>query len=258
MAQNEVSYRCVNAACGRSFPRGVNFCPWCGMAQRPAAAPAPLPGKTAMEAPAAAVTAAATQPRSAPPPAPPPLQPPPPPPPPPASPAKSIFGAKAAPAAAPPERRPPERRPVRLRWWALALGVLWLAWLVAKPSKVLVERRMDKAVALAKECKAREAQDELIALRETRATAEQLAQVQKGLNEAARACTRAEQRREAWFEARGAVEKLLKASSYDKARTRLAAFTRRWGEDEQARALKQRIDEGKREHPLADSSRRAN
>ncbi|MBQ5947230.1 hypothetical protein, partial [Massilia sp. ST3] len=151
--------------------------------------------------------------------------------------------------------RPSGRRPVRLRWWALALGVLWLVWLVAKPSKALIERRMDKAVALAKECKAREAQDELIALRDTRATAEQLAQVQKGLNAAAAACTRAEQRREDWFEARGAVEKLLKASSYDKARTRLAAFTRRWGEDEQTRALKRRIDEGKREHPLADPAR---
>ena len=144
---------------------------------------------------------------------------------------------------------------MRLRWWALALGLLWLVWLVANPSKALIERRMDKAVALARECKAREAQDELIALRETRATAEQLTQVQRRLNEAARACTRAEQRREAWFEARGAVQKLIKADAYDKARTRLAAFTRRWGEDAETRALKQRIDEGRRAHPLADPAR---
>ena len=114
---------------------------------------------------------------------------------------------------------------------------------------------MDKAVALAKECKARDAQDELIELRSSRATPEQLRQVQKALNEAAAACTRAERRSEAWFETRGAVEKLLKASSYDKARTRLSAFTRRWGEDAQTRELKQRIDAGPRERPLADPTR---
>ncbi|MEH6436481.1 hypothetical protein, partial [Massilia sp. DD77] len=61
MAQNEVIYRCVNAACGRTFPRGVNFCPWCGTAQRAVAAPAstPLPVKGAGEMPVAAPVAAA-------------------------------------------------------------------------------------------------------------------------------------------------------------------------------------------------------
>ncbi|WP_179119216.1 hypothetical protein [Massilia sp. KIM] len=144
---------------------------------------------------------------------------------------------------------------MRLRWWALALAVLWVVWLIAKPSKALIERRMDKAVALATECKAREAQDELIALRSTRATQQQLKQVQQSLNEAAAACTRAERRREAWFETRGAIQKLIKADAYDKARQRLAAFTKRWGEDEETRALRKRIDEGRREHPLADPSR---
>jgi len=41
------------------------------------------------------------------------------------------------------------------------------------------------------ECKARDAQDELIALRGTRATPEQLRQVQQSLNKAAADCTRA-------------------------------------------------------------------
>ena len=263
MAQNEAIYRCINAACGRSFPRAVTFCPWCGSAQRPGA-PMPQPVKVGT---AAAATVAAPPLRPVPP-APPPPPPPPPSPPAAASPppapqpapaaapasaAKSTLGAKPA-AGAAPAKQPPGRRPVRLRWWALALGVLWLVWLVANPSKALIERRMDKAVALAKECKAREAQDELIALRETRATAEQLTQVQRRLNDAAKACTRAEQRREAWFETRGAIQKLIKADAYDKARARLAVFTRRWGEDAETRALRQRIDEGRREHPLADPS----
>lgn len=135
------------------------------------------------------------------------------------------------------------------------LGGLWLAWLIANPSGALIERRMDKAVALARECKPREAQDELIALRSTRASEAQLRQVQQALNAAAAACTRAEQRQGAWFEAKGAVEKLIKTNSWDKARARLGAFTRRWGEDEDTRALRKRIDAGKREHPLADPAR---
>lgn len=84
---------------------------------------------------------------------------------------------------------------MRLRWWLLALGILWLAWMVTKPLEKRIERRMDNAIALAKECKPRQAQDELIALRKTRATKEQLRRVQDALNTAAAACTRAERRR---------------------------------------------------------------
>lgn len=234
----ETIHRCIQAACARSFPRQVKFCPWCGAAQQPGAAPAaPAPELAKRPAPAppiAPAAAAAAPPRFEPP------RPAPPPPP------------RPPPAAAPPA---PTRRPVQLRWWIIGLGVLWLVWLVAKPSQALIERRMEQAVALARQCKARAAQDELIALRSTRASSEQLRQVQEGLNAAAAACTRAEQRRDAWFEARGAVEKLIKASSWDKARARLAAFTRRWGEDDNTRALRKRIDAGKREHPLADPAR---
>jgi hypothetical protein len=113
---------------------------------------------------------------------------------------------------------------------------------------------MDRAVALAVECKAREAQDELIALRNTRATPEQLRQVQQSLTKAAADCTRAEQRANAWRDATGAIQKLRRARTYDKALARLAVFTRRWGADEQTRALELEIKD-EREHPLADPTR---
>ena len=87
------------------------------------------------------------------------------------------------------------RKPIRLRWWLFGLGALWLAWMLTKPTEARIERSMNAAIALAKECKPKEAQEELIALRKTRATAAQLRKVQDGLNAAASACTREERRR---------------------------------------------------------------
>jgi len=89
----------------------------------------------------------------------------------------------------------PVRKPIRLRWWLFALGALWLAWMLTKPTAARIERSMGTAIALAKECKPKEAQDELIALRKTRASAAQLRKVQDALNAAAAACTREERRR---------------------------------------------------------------
>ena len=127
--------------------------------------------------------------------------------------------------------------------------------MLTKPTAARIERRMASAVALAKECKPKDAQDELIALRKTRATPEQLRQVQSALNTAAAACTRAEQRRAAWTTANNAIERLLNTGSFEQARTRLGTFTKRWGEDARTREVKARIDAGRRDHPLADPSR---
>jgi hypothetical protein len=153
--------------------------------------------------------------------------------------------------------RPPERRPIRLRWWLLLLALLWAAWLVAKPSAKKIERRIDAAIALAHQCKGSEAQAELIALRKSSATPAQLERLQQGLNDEAAICTRRRQRANAWSEASGAVEAALASESWDKARTRLQTFIRRWGEDDNTRALRTRIedlrreDEAHRSHPLA-------
>jgi hypothetical protein len=166
-------------------------------------------------------------------------------------------GAAAPRPGAAPLARPPEREPIRLRWWLLALAALWAIWLVAKPTDKKIVARIDKAVALAIECKAGEAQSELIALRSTRATPQQLARLQQELNDAAAECKRVRLRSKAWSDARAAVEAALASSSFEKARLRLAAFIRRWGEDEETRALKAKVDAAApREHPLASPGER--
>jgi hypothetical protein len=152
---------------------------------------------------------------------------------------------------------PPQRSPIRLRWWLLALALLWGVWLLARPSTKKIERRIDAAIGLARECKASEAQSELIALRKSRATPEQLERLQQALNEEAAKCTRRRQRAKAWNDTSSAAEAALAAAGADKARARLQAFTKRWGEDDDTRALKTRIEEARREeeahrsHPLA-------
>ncbi|MFC0253351.1 hypothetical protein [Massilia consociata] len=236
-----------------------------------AQAPAPGPGSISTGASTAAASATAAAPGTASPSAAAPRSSapvPPPPPPSPASPAPPPAGASRAgpgrgippPPGVGPGRgpatpaRPPQRAPIRLRWWILALGALWIIWMTVRPSGSRIERRMDRAVALAVECKAREAQDELIALRGTRATPEQLRQVQTSLNKAAADCTRAEQRARAWEDTAADVRKLRRARSYDKALARLATFTKRWGEDDATRKLRQDIND-ERHHPLADPTR---
>jgi hypothetical protein len=152
---------------------------------------------------------------------------------------------------------PPGRKPIRLRWWLLVLAALWALWLLAKPSTGKIERRIDAAIALARECKGSEAQDELIALRKSRATPEQLQRLQQALNDEAATCAKRRQRAKAWNETSEAAEAALAAGSWDRARTRLQAFTRRWGDDGSTRALRARIedarreDEARRSHPLA-------
>ena len=314
--QNETLYRCIQPACARTWPRRVNFCPYCGTQQGadvargdaaahrvppavqdaavPAASVAPAaPGASGISlgkagrddaaaptresaataaAPAAAAALAQAQgavggaaaamgrpsgapaPAAAAPPAPP-AKPPMTPPMTPASPPRPGVRAGIGPRAVPAADAPPKRQPVRLRWWLLALALLWVVWLVANPAKRRIEKQMDKAIALATACKPREAQSELIALRSTKATPEQLQHVQQVLNDAAGECTRKRQRDKAWREAKAAVESALASSSFERARTRLRTFTKRWGEDTASRDLKAKIDARQPEHPRADEVR---
>jgi hypothetical protein len=150
----------------------------------------------------------------------------------------------------PPRPAKPGRAPIRLRWWLLVLLVLWIVWLQAGPnSSRKIEQRIAHASALAGECKAKEAQDELIALRNTRATPAQLQRLQDSLNEGAAACTRKRQKDKAWNEASAAAESALSEGNPERAHARLQAYTRRYGDDARARALRQRIDDAR--HPLA-------
>lgn len=282
--QDEAIYRCINTACARGMPRRVNFCPYCGTAQADGAPPPsredgrraavsagaeaaaelsgwsdapgvddePAPAVTSSGATAtAAPSAAAASTRSAAP-----------------TPSATTFGhsgrpvdtAGAAPArgrgipwppSLAPAAQPAGRRPIRLRWWIIALAVLWGVWLWAKPSAQKIDKRIDAAIALAQSCQGKQAQDELIALRKSRATPEQLDRLQRALNDASGACTRKRQRASAWSDARGAVESALAAGNAERAHARLQAFTKRWGEDDDTRALKARVDAARGDHPLA-------
>jgi hypothetical protein len=175
--QDEVIYRCINGACVRPLPRRVNYCPYCGTSQstgllRPADVTAAVPAAAAAVSFAKPAPAAPAPAASPPPPAP--LKPAPPPP---------------LPRAAVPAR-PPQREPVRLRYWLLALGILWLIWITQRPTPQKIDARIDSAIALATACKAGEAQSELIALKDSTATPAQLQRLQSALNEADAACAR--------------------------------------------------------------------
>ena len=251
---DRVIYRCIHAACARSLPREVNFCPYCGTGQHagvtnPAHVARPAQAEY-REAQAASVTPAApATPLAAPPAAvvapvaavvvpapaiaaPPPASPrPPPPPPPPAAKAPLRPGPAS----------PPRREPVRLRWWLVALAALWLIWLYARPSPNKIAERIDSAMAANAECRLNDAQSELIALRMTKATQKQLAELQKAIDKASATCKKKEARVTAWQETTAAVDVALAAGDFGKADARLVQFTRRWNEDAETRKLKDKI-----------------
>ena len=79
---------------------------------------------------------------------------------------------------------------MRLRYWLLALGLLWLIWITQRPSTEKIDARIDNAIAMANACKAAQAQGELIALNDSKATPAQLQRLQSALNTADAACER--------------------------------------------------------------------
>jgi hypothetical protein len=110
-------------------------------------------------------------------------------------PPRAVPPAAAPPAPRPPPRaaapaQPPQREPVRLRYWLLALGLLWLIWITQRPDTKKIEARIDYAIALAKSCRSAQAQGELIALNDSKATPAQLQRLQSALNDADAACER--------------------------------------------------------------------
>jgi hypothetical protein len=237
---DEAIYRCIEPLCAKTLPRRVNYCPYCGTAQHAGVTPQPVaispegdhltvaqgsdqrttPPKSAYASvppvrphvvPAnagihaepeptrahAAATASAPAPKalatewgahSATPP----------------GPDRGASAPSFAKTPIQPARaatRPPQRQPIRLRWWLLALAALWVVWYMAKPSTKKIDARIDRAIALATECKPNDAQSELIALRKSRATPGQLQRLQEALNSAATDCKRQRKRGRAWTDA---------------------------------------------------------
>lgn len=194
--QDQVTYRCLNAACARPMPCRVDFCPYCGSAQHEGALRAaraaviksvPVPEPVARPVPPAA-----------------PVEPP--------AFAQQVPPAPAMPApaaAAPPQQRawaaggaavPPSpkaapagpglRKPVRLRYWLVALAVLAGIWYTARPDPKKFEARIEQAMLQAEECNIKEARAELQALRNDNAGAAQLERLQSSISAAASACER--------------------------------------------------------------------
>jgi hypothetical protein len=245
--QDQVIYRCIHAACARPLPRRVNFCPYCGTGQHdgvvkpshvqaPPVQAAPVqPHSVAPAAPAAAQAEAVPPAQNAVTPAP-------------AAPQPPL--AKAAPAR--PISQPPRREPIRLRWWLVALAALWAIWLYARPSPNKIETRIERATLASAECRLNDAQSELIALRMTRASAQQLASLQATINAASAGCAKKKQRVKAWEETTVAVDNALSANDFARAQARLSQFTRRWNEDADSDRLKEKITRQRAAAPPAD------
>ena len=243
-----MNYQCIHPACGHALARVVKFCPYCGTPQQgglarpvkpvpivvPVPEPVPVPVQEPEETTAhpAAFTPPPVQPQPA------------------AQPQPEPVRAGATPAV------PPQRQPLHWIWWVAGLALLWLAWITARPAAYKLDARIDDAIGLAQECKGKQAQTELIALRATRATPAQLQRLQTALNQAASTCERKRVRDKAWVDASSAIDSALDASAVDRARARLATFTRRYGEDAETAAVKKRIDAAKREPAAAPAPSR--
>jgi hypothetical protein len=233
-------YRCINEACARDHPRQVNFCPYCGTWQH-AAAPPPRPdavtAATAVvdEAPAMSSTQIAAalerlnKSRAT------------------KVPPVGTNGAASAPQpaqTAAPASRPPLREPIGAGTWILVVLVLAAIWYLSKPNDASKEHesRVEQALTLTTECKLEQARAELASLRADKASAAQLRRLQAGIGAASAECERKRQRNKAWTVLRPVLESALQTGDIERADSRLSAFTRKWGADDDTRDWEKRID----------------
>jgi hypothetical protein len=242
--QEQITYQCSNPACGHLLARVVAFCPYCGTPQQ-AGLVRPVPPPVSIDQPVpVAVSVPEPVPEAArPAPGAPPVQ------------AAAQAAAPRATAQVAAAAAPPQRQPLHWIWWLAGLAVLYLAWIAARPAAHKLDSRIDAAIATAQACNGKQAQSELIALRGTRATPAQLQRLQTALNTAAATCERTRLREKAWVDASSAIDAALAASAPERARTRLATFTRRWGEDNETATAKARIEAARREAPVATPAR---
>src|SRR5471030_449096 len=234
----DVIYRCVNDACGRSWPRQVAYCPYCGRRQSMEPMPVEEVAVAAIVPPAPPI-----------PPAPAPLvaeavKPPP------RVKTKVNFGTKPLqipelnPAMGDRRSAPPLRQPIRLRTWLLVLAGLATIWYIAKPpgQRQKIDARIDADIALVGECKMAEARAELVALKSAKASEPQLKRLQDAVAAGAPSCEKKRLRAKAWTEARALIDIEMQYDHLDRAEAKLAAFNRRWGEGPDSREWTDKID----------------
>jgi hypothetical protein len=151
---------------------------------------------------------------------------------------------------------PPVRKPVGKGTWIFVALLLLAIWFLVKPGDPAkkLDDKVDDAIALTEECRIADARAALKELRGTRADAAQLARLQKAIAATAPACEKKSQRAKAWTDTRAALETALATNAPDKASTRLAAFVKRWNEDDQTREWRDRIDVRRAEKLLDDAN----
>ena len=158
-----------------------------------------------------------------------------------------------------PQAGPPLRQPIGIGTWVLVAMILAVIWYLAKPAnkEERIAERVERAEKLTADCKLDDARAELASLRTDRAPAAQIRRVNEAINGAVLGCEKKRQRAKAWAELKpvldNAVEKVPQAGALDTADSRLSAFTRKWGADDETRDWDKRID-GKKAERLLDEA----
>lgn len=158
-----------------------------------------------------------------------------------------------------PQAGPPLRQPIGIGTWVLVAMILAVIWYLAKPAnkEERIAERVEQAEKLAAECKLDDARAELASLRTDKVPAAQIRRVNEAINGAVLGCEKKRQRARAWADLKpvldNAVEKAPQAGALDTADSRLSAFTRKWGADDETRDWDNRID-GKKAERLLDEA----
>lgn len=158
-----------------------------------------------------------------------------------------------------PQAGPPLREPIGIGTWVLVAMILAVIWYLAKPAnkEERIAARVEQAEKYSAECKLDEARAELASLRSDKAPAAQIRRVNEAINGAVLGCEKKRQRAKAWADLKPALENALEksppAGALDSADSRLSAFTKKWGADDDTRDLDKRID-GKKAERLLDEA----
>jgi hypothetical protein len=139
---------------------------------------------------------------------------------------------------------PPFTEPIRKRTWLLVLLALAVIWVLAKSRNQdkQFEVRINQAIAMTGSCNIADARAELASLKASKARPEQWRRLQNAISQTAPACEKKRLRAKAWSDTTAAAERALSMAAPDRAASRLAQFTQRWGEDAETRELADRID----------------
>jgi hypothetical protein len=151
--------------------------------------------------------------------------------------------------------KPPLREPIGWSTWLLVAMILAVIWYLAKPASKddILDKHADKVLALIGECKLDAARAEVTAMRADKASDLQIKKANDAIHSGALTCERNRQRSKAWADLKPALETAVQTGAVERADARLAAFTKKWGADDETRDWDKRIDLKKAERLLDDA-----